>query len=143
MSKHTSNHRAGFTLVELMVVALIVAILAAVAIPLMSGNKKRAMGTEADSALGSIRTAARVLMAETGAYNKKSDGSTIADMNCKNYPGMSAADLNGKFWNSACYTFTTLGISNFVIQAAGISTGQTTGITITLDDGGGFTRTGM
>ena len=54
-------NRAGFTLVELMVVAVIVAILAAVAIPLMSANKTRAMATEAEAGCGTIRTAFRAM----------------------------------------------------------------------------------
>ena len=47
MKMRKTSRKAGFTLVELMVVAIIVAILAAVSIPLMSGNKRRAAATEA------------------------------------------------------------------------------------------------
>ena len=69
----------GFTLVELMVVAVIVAILAAVAIPLMSGNKKRAMCSEAEAALGTIRSQLRAQYAETKDYTKSALGGTVAE----------------------------------------------------------------
>ena len=67
--KHGKKSKDGFTLVELMVVAVIVAILAAVAIPLMSANKNRAIMTEAEAALGTIRSVLRAQYAETGRYD--------------------------------------------------------------------------
>lgn len=78
MSKYQPNRRAGFTLVELMVVAIIVAILASVAIPLMSGNKKRALGTEAETVLGTLRTQLRIMYVETGSYIKKPNATPLA-----------------------------------------------------------------
>ena len=41
--------QAAFTLIELLVVVIIVAILAAVGIPLLSGNIERARASEADA----------------------------------------------------------------------------------------------
>ena len=73
------NKKSGFTLVELMIVAVIVAILAAVAIPLTTANKKRAMATEAEAALGTIRSALRAMYVQTGAYNVDLSGNTIAN----------------------------------------------------------------
>src|SRR3989338_5022281 len=49
--------RAGFTLIELLVVVIIVAVLAAVGVPLLSANVTRARGTEAETGLGTLRTA--------------------------------------------------------------------------------------
>ncbi|MGA2679737.1 MAG: prepilin-type N-terminal cleavage/methylation domain-containing protein, partial [Sedimentisphaerales bacterium] len=59
-------NRKGFTLIELMVVIFIVGILAAVAIPIMRGRIDAAKWSEGKSAMGSIRTAARSLIAEKG-----------------------------------------------------------------------------
>ncbi|MGC9363227.1 MAG: type IV pilin protein, partial [Fidelibacterota bacterium] len=50
-------NEAGFTLVELMIVIVIVGILAAVAVPIYQSNINKAKMTECDSALGTIRTA--------------------------------------------------------------------------------------
>jgi len=57
--------RKGFTLVELMVVILIVAILAAVAIPIMRGRIDAAKWSEGKAMMGTIATAIRAYVAET------------------------------------------------------------------------------
>jgi len=56
--------RKGFTLVELMVVILIVAILAAVAIPIMRGRIDAAKWSEGKAMMGTIATAIRAYVAE-------------------------------------------------------------------------------
>lgn len=133
----------GFTLVELMVVAVIVAILAAVAIPLMSGNKKRAMATEAEAALGTIRTSLRAMYAETKAYNKDPNGTTIpAPGSVTNVPGVTAEDLAGKYFMSADYDISAIAASTYTIRATG-STGDVVGVVITLTQDGTFNRTGL
>ena len=66
--KQIQRDMQGMTLVELMIVAVIVSILAAVAIPIYQANVKRAKASEADACLGSVRTALRVYYAENAAY---------------------------------------------------------------------------
>ena len=58
--------RKGFTLVELMVVILIVAILAAIAIPIMRGRIDAAKWSEGKAIMGTIATALRAYVAEKG-----------------------------------------------------------------------------
>ncbi len=132
----------GFTLVELMVVAVIVAILAAVAIPLMSGNKKRAMATEAEAALGSIRTSLRAMYAETKAYNTDPNGTTIAAGSVTNIPGVTTEDLAGRYFGSSCYSIESIGTTTYSIQAIG-ATNDVVGVTIKLNQDGTFNRTGL
>jgi prepilin peptidase dependent protein D len=134
--------KKGFTLVELMVVAVIVAILAAVAIPLMSGNKKRAMATEAEAALGSVRSNLRALYAETKAYNVDGNGTTISAGSVTNIPGVSAEDLEGKYFKASDYDISAIGASTYTIRASG-STGDVVGVVITLNQDGTFNRTGL
>ena len=88
------NKKAGFTLVELMVVAIIVAILAAVAIPLMSGNRDRAMATEAQAACGTISTQVRLAQIDGLDFT-----TTIDD-----YPGINDGDLNGNYYDHGDYS---------------------------------------
>lgn len=97
------KNKAGFTLVELMVVAIIVAILAAVAIPLMSGNTKRAIATEGQAGIGTIKTAQQVYKAEHGGfYQGNFTGSSIpAGMTLGN------TDLNGKYFGAGDYAVTS------------------------------------
>ena len=56
--------RKGFTLIELMVVILIVAILAAVAIPIMRGRIDAAKWSEGRAIMGTIATCLRAHVAE-------------------------------------------------------------------------------
>jgi prepilin-type N-terminal cleavage/methylation domain-containing protein len=91
--------KKGFTLVELMVVVIIVGILAAVAVPLMSANKDKAMNSEAIAAAGAVSTAARLYMVETGDVPATTDdleGSGLFNM----------ADLDGTYYMEGDYEFT-------------------------------------
>ena len=99
--KSRKKRKAGFTLVELMVVAIIVAILAAVAIPLMSGNKRRAVATEGQAGCSTIRTAMRVFFVEKGVLPT---GVPVTSL-----PGITTNDLNGSYFRDADYSFTVAG----------------------------------
>lgn len=130
--KMSKKSKAGFTLVELMVVAIIVAILAAVAIPLMTGNKDRAMATEAQAGLGTLRTAMQVYKAENSQYPALSAAAVSA-------AGLSvkAGDLDGKYFRTTGYTITSTS-SNYTLSATGYTNGAQN-LTITLNDAGAWT----
>ena len=139
--------RKGFTLVELMIVAVIVAILAAVAIPLMSANKKRAIMTEAESGLGMLRSSLRTLYAESGAYNLDRNGGTIAAGSITNIPGVITNDLSGHWFNAPAYDLQTVTSNTFLLRCQGSSSttsnnADVAGLIVTLDESGNFVRTG-
>lgn len=141
------NKKSGFTLVELMVVAVIVAILAAVAIPLMSGNRQHAMATEAEAGLGTMRTSLRAMYAQTGNYTKDPDGTTIAaGAAATAIPGINAGDLDGKYFDDAAYKISAVAADSYTLTATGDnstapSKADVAGIVITLNQDGTFTRT--
>jgi len=56
----------GFTLIELMVVVLIVAVLAAILVPLMSARLEAARWAEGKAGCGTLATAIRAMYAELG-----------------------------------------------------------------------------
>ncbi|MBI4436643.1 MAG: prepilin-type N-terminal cleavage/methylation domain-containing protein [Candidatus Omnitrophica bacterium] len=102
------KHQSAFTLIELLVVVIIVAVLAAVGVPLLSGNIQRARASEAEAALGTIRTGLRAFFAENRTYT----GATFANIgititNLTNNDG----DLDGRFFDDNDYTFVPTGAS--------------------------------
>ena len=107
-----AKNKAGFTLIELMVVAIIVAILAAVAIPLMAANKKRAYATEAQAGCSSIKMALRVMQADAGMPTLSS---VVPNGNIK---GISDNDLDGTYFLTSDYKVTST-TTNFVIVVTG------------------------
>jgi prepilin-type N-terminal cleavage/methylation domain-containing protein len=68
LSPCASPGRAGYTLIELMVVVVIVGVLAAVAIPAFGSYVKRAKVTEATTFLGEIRQRQESYRSEFGVY---------------------------------------------------------------------------
>lgn len=89
--------KKGFTLIELLVVILIVGILAAVAIPFLRGNTTRAIATEAITALGTIKSAERMQLVESGSYLQTFGGPISA------LPGINPGDLDGHYFSEDCY----------------------------------------
>lgn len=128
--KTKKNKKSGFTLVELMVVAIIVAILAAVAIPLMSGNKERAMATEAQAGCSTIATALRMHYVEKGDLTGITD--PIADLN-----GIKADDLDGEFFNDESYAISGTGDDGdtYTITADGINDAAGMRVVMAVADG--------
>jgi prepilin-type N-terminal cleavage/methylation domain-containing protein len=108
----------GFTMVELMVVVLIVGILAAVAVPLMSGRIDSSKWSEAKAAMGTIAGALRSYAAEKGSFASAPSLSEI---------GISNNELDGTYFSHEAYAITSASASNgqvsFVITCtAGNST---------------------
>lgn len=140
--KTMRNERRGFTLVELMVVAVIVAILAAVAVPLMSVNRKRAMATEAESALGTVRGAMRAMYAETRDYSRSFTGSALAPGAVTAIPGVGPVDLEGQYFRTDNYEIESVGVTTFVLRCSG-TTGDVAGVVLRIDHAGTITRSGL
>ena len=132
-----------------MVVAVIVSILAAVAIPLMKGNTKAAIATEAEQALGHVRTALRATYVQSGAYNRNLDGNAITVGPVVGaVPGISTGDLNGRYFSDESYQLTLLGANTYTITGTGddstaVQASDAVGIVITLDETGTATRSGL
>lgn len=81
--KHTGSDAAaasdegddgGFTLIELMVVVLVIAILLTIAIPTFLGARQRGQDRAAQSNLRNVLTAAKVLFVDTGDYSTATVG---------------------------------------------------------------------
>lgn len=117
-----------------MVVAIIITILTAITIPLMLGNRQRAMATEGQTGLGAIRTAMEVYKVEAGHYPESEAGKT---MNQNTLLTLKPGELDGKYFKTDGYQLTSVTLSNFILTATGY-TNDAAGKTITLDADGNW-----
>ena len=69
----TTLRRQAFTLVEMLLVLVILAVLAAIVIPKMSGRSQQAKVTAADTQIRGFETALDMFEADTGFYPKSLD----------------------------------------------------------------------
>jgi len=121
----------AFTMVELMVVVLIVGILAAVAVPLMSGRIDSSKWSEAKAGMGTIASALRSYAAEKGNFSTAPSLSAI---------GITDNDLDGTYFSHQAYAITSASASSsqvsFVITCTAASSTRsgkpTTPATMTL-----------
>ncbi|MEA3287880.1 MAG: prepilin-type N-terminal cleavage/methylation domain-containing protein [Candidatus Marinimicrobia bacterium] len=68
MKQNLRTRESGFTLIEVLVVVIIVAILAAVAFPIYQNYVKGAYASDAQSAIGSIYNAAQMYYQDMGEW---------------------------------------------------------------------------
>ncbi len=116
-----------------MVVVIIVGILAAVAVPLYRANVRRAMSSEGQALVGSIRTAERLWFAEHNVYTATwTDISGSIDLTGNRY--FTAAPALVAAGTGAAATFTAT-----VAAAAG----DAAGITVSIDQAGAITVAGL
>jgi general secretion pathway protein G len=114
----------GFTLLELMVVILIVAVLAAAAVPLMRGKIDRSKWTEANSSAGAIRNAVKTYFMETG---NPITGS-LGDASVQQALGIPSGDLAGTYFTAADYQIDSVSVDGIaVITATGSQTNAPSG----------------
>jgi prepilin-type N-terminal cleavage/methylation domain-containing protein len=99
--KNIMKSRKGFTLIELMVVVLIVAVLAAVLVPLMTARLEAARWSEGKAGCGSLATAIRAMYAEVG---EEGWGDIADTTDPETY--MTQSDLRGKYFSYVDYTIT-------------------------------------
>jgi prepilin-type N-terminal cleavage/methylation domain-containing protein len=90
----------GFTLIELMVVILIVAVLAAAAIPLMRGRIDQSKWSEANASAGAIRNAVKTYFMDSGNIIT----GDLDDTAVQQALGMQSGDLTGSYFTASDYT---------------------------------------
>lgn len=127
MKQHKKNKKSGFTLVELMVVAIIVAILAAVAIPMMTGNTDDAIATEGRTGCGAVATQIRMHFVENGSK----------PANLAALTGISADDLKGTYFDS--YSISVTDKNNYTVTATGRTGGKADGESVVMSVSTGVT----
>jgi type IV pilus assembly protein PilA len=91
----------GFTLIELLIVILIVAILAAVAVPLLTAQIEKAKWSEGQAGVGTIATALKAYVAE---YGQAPPGNALW-LDPPAGLGLSEGDFNGKYFESENYSY--------------------------------------
>jgi type II secretory pathway pseudopilin PulG len=88
--------------VEIMIVIVIIAVLAAVAVPVYTKNIQKAKRSEAESALGSIRRQVEIYRGEFGNYPKQRPADYVIG---KAWNDIKPGELNGKYFSDSSYTY--------------------------------------
>jgi prepilin-type N-terminal cleavage/methylation domain-containing protein len=123
-----TKRKSGFTLVELMIVAAIIAILAAILIPLLASNRDSAIAAEASNICSLAATEAKVY------WTKNSEWPDVSDLPQQTQDEMDRA----KYFDVDDVTIGGSGPSAYTITVTGGADDYSTEVdeTLTLDEEG-------
>jgi type IV pilus assembly protein PilE len=135
MARWLRKDKSGFTMIELMVVVIIVAVLAAVAVPLYTSYIKNSRKSEATARLGAILTAAK-------SYYQENNGWPTS---------ATASGFYGDFTGSDHFTYaqtSSASTGRYTARATGngtdgISTSMTVSMSSAVDSAAAFTYAGF
>jgi general secretion pathway protein G len=101
------RRQSAFTLVEMLLVLVILAVLAAVVIPKMAGKSKQAYVTAAKTQINSFETALDTFEVDNGFYPKSLDGLVSQPSGAANWKGpyMSKGIPNDPWGNPYMYSY--------------------------------------
>jgi type IV pilus assembly protein PilE len=118
----------GFTLIELMVVVVIIAILASIAVPNYKTYVTRSKITEAISKLSESRVRMEQYFLDNRSYMNPNGGANV--LGCTNQGDLVTAFTDAKNFTFTCSVLTA---NTYVISAIGIAGQGTDGFTYTID----------
>ena len=98
--------RAGFTLIEILLVVVIIGILAAVAVPRLGGRVKQSQVAAAKASIEAIGTALRLYELDNGDYPSSLQGLITNPGGAQNWRGpyLEKANLNDPWGNAFVYS---------------------------------------
>jgi prepilin-type N-terminal cleavage/methylation domain-containing protein len=136
MAGRNKKANAGFTLVELMVVILIVGILASTAVPMLRGRIDSSKWSEGKAMMGSISTAIRAYHGEKGPTGA---APTIFGVGSTGL-GFAPGDLTGRFFVDADFTFSVTSMDPLAFTITGSPTTTSLNpVSYQLDQSGNWT----
>jgi type IV pilus assembly protein PilE len=128
--------RKGFTLIELIVVVIVIAILASFAVPQYITSIERAKKAKAENALGIIAQAEKMYRAENDTYVNFASGA--ADSTLGSYVELDEVD-NDTDWNYQVTGATTTAFLATATRSGGSNNGETVTVDQSGNWGGDFT----
>jgi type IV pilus assembly protein PilA len=126
--------RKGFTLIELMVVVLIVAVLAAIIVPLLLSRIERARASEGKAIAGQIATAVRTYAVDPPSGTISGAPVLTTDL------GFKSAELNAKYYQqggsgvSGLTIDTATGLMSYVVLVKSRDIAKDPDVTLTCID---------
>ena len=115
------EREGGFTLIELLVVILIIAILAAIAIPVFLSQREKGWISQAESTLKNAATAQESLLTSEGAYADTGEEGLLEDEGFKDTEDVTLTIVDADAGNSYCMEadHTNLDVNYFYDSDAG------------------------